>query len=65
MIISAQTKQILEEEYGCNSIKEYLRDLAEEYGADETDVRMLCLALGEEELFDGLRAAVADLEFMD
>ena len=51
-------------ENGYNSLKEYLKDLADEYDVPYSVVVSLYSCLGESELFDGL-IAVQDAKGMD
>jgi hypothetical protein len=55
------TKQTLKEN-GFDSLKEYLRDLSEQYGVPYHVVASLSDFLGESELFDGLVSAIQDAE---
>lgn len=52
-------------DHGFNSRKEYLIDLAEQYGVDPEYVFQLANILGESEDFDGLITAVQDMESYD
>lgn len=52
------------EEHGFKSRAEYLRNLAEEYGADLEHVVALADLLGPNEDFDGLVTAIQDMEYM-
>jgi len=52
-------------ENGYNSLKEYLKDLADEYDVPYSVVVSLYSCLGESELFDGLISAVQDAKGMD
>lgn len=53
--------QILQDEYDCSSIKDYLEMLSDEMGVDYSTVRSLFDIYGIEEMFDGLVAAVEDV----
>ena len=47
---------------GYKNRKDYLKNLAEEYGVDYVTVCMLAQTLGENEDFDGLISALDDVE---
>jgi hypothetical protein len=48
------------EEQGFANRKEYLIDLADQYGVDQEDVFMLASVLGPSEDFDGLITSIED-----
>ena len=50
------------EEYGYKDRNDYLCSMAEDYGADAEAVFALADVLGEDEDFDGLIAALEDME---
>lgn len=49
------------EEYGCADRFEYLLDLAEQFGVDDSTVFALAEILGENEDFDGLVTELEDM----
>lgn len=55
------TKDTLQD-MGFNTVKEYLNDLADEYGVEPETAYMLFEILGEDELFDGLVSSMGDAE---
>lgn len=63
-MLKPETMEVLRKN-GCNSLKEYLQDLADEYDVPYSVVVSLYQLLGEQELFDGLVSAVQDAEGMD
>ena len=50
------------EQEGYTSRKDYLNNLAEEYGVSPSQVYMLAGLLGKDEDFDGLVSMLGDLE---
>jgi hypothetical protein len=52
------------EDYGFDSLEDYLQDLSEQYGVPQDVVNSLYEVLGESELFDGLVSAIQDAENM-
>lgn len=61
--LSESTIETLQE-YGFDSLKDYLIDLSEQYNVLFSVVRELYSVLGESELFDGLVSAAQDAERM-
>ena len=59
--MTTETKQALQDN-GYDSLKEYLQDMADEYGLEYEFVRQLASIMGEGELFDGLVTALEDAE---
>lgn len=52
------------QEYGFNNRKEYLQDLADNYGVSYSDVLALAEILGQNEDFDGLVTSIEDFQYM-
>jgi hypothetical protein len=52
------------EDYGFDTLEDYLQDLSEQYGVPEDVIYSLYDVLGEFELFDGLVSAIQDAENM-
>lgn len=50
------------QEHGFLNRKDYLRDLAEEYGIEYNTVKLLAELLGPSEDFDGLISALEDCQ---
>lgn len=59
--MTSETKQALQDN-GYDSLKEYLQDMADEYGLSYELVKQLAQLMGEDELFDGLITALEDAE---
>jgi hypothetical protein len=59
--MKAETRETLED-IGFDTIKEYLQDLADEYGVEYETAYMLFEFMGENELFDGVVSGMGDAE---